>query len=57
LAVPARAWPGLKQLPEIGGLSVGSQQDYIRLVRFHASDWHTCHLELPCFFQQEVKAF
>ncbi len=32
LGIPQRAWPGLKQLPEIGGLSVDSQQTYIELV-------------------------
>jgi hypothetical protein len=32
LAIPERAWPGLKQLPEMAGLSVDSQQNYISMV-------------------------
>jgi hypothetical protein len=33
LAIPERAWPGLKQLPEMAGLSVDSQQNYISMVK------------------------
>lgn len=38
LGISQRAWPGLKQLPEIGGLSINGQQTYIQLVNGSRAD-------------------
>lgn len=52
LAIPERAWPGLKQLPEMAGLSVDSQQNYISMVKLDCNlnniASHSCQRPLCC---------